>query len=291
MSVDYYKTLGVSKGASQDEIKKAYRKLAHQHHPDKQGGNEAKFKEINEAYQVLSDTKKRAQYDQFGSAGPFGSGPSTSSGQTGRGPFGGWDFSSAFGGQGGINIEDIFDMFSAGGGSVFGGRAQRQETRGQDIQVDLTISLTDALLGGHKLFEIEKLNTCHTINGNGLKPGTEIIACQTCEGKGEVREQVRSLFGKFTRSGICSTCFGAGKLPKETCIICKGEGRTHGKDKLEFDIPGGIEEGTTLELRGKGQAGFRGATPGNLHLHVHIKMPKKLSSKARKLVEEFAKEV
>ena len=255
MASDYYNILGVSKNASQDDIKKAYRKLAHEHHPDKQGGNEAKFKEINEAYQVLSDSKKRQQYDQFGSAGP-----SMGSGQSGGNPFGGFDF----GGQGfggGINMEDIFDMFSAGGGSAFGGGG-RTEARGRDLAVELTVSLTDALLGAHKILEIEKENTCATCMGSGAKPGSEIAKCTVCDGKGEVREKMGMLFGSFTRVVQCSNCQGGGNAPKESCRDCKGQCRSRGRDRLEFDIPAGVEEGASLVLKGKGQAGFRGAPSG-----------------------------
>ena len=275
MATDYYSTLGVSKTASADEIKRAYRKLAHQHHPDKQGGNEAKFKEINEAYQVLSDDKKKQQYDQFGSAGPsFGGGG------------GGFNFNQDFAqGFGGFNVEDIFDMFGGGFGR------QRTETRGQDIAVDLTVSLPEALLGTHKVLELEKIISCETCKGTGGKPGTEMITCKTCEGKGEVKQQMGSLFGKFTRVVECGTCRGVGKIPQETCSTCKGEGRHRGKERLDFELPAGVEEGAELALRGKGQAGFRGATAGNLHFRIHITMPKKLSKKAKELVEELSREL
>lgn len=273
MALDYYNVLGISKSASQDEIKKAYRKLAHQYHPDKKGGDEKKFKEINEAYQVLSDEKKRQQYDQFGNAGP------SFNGQTGG--FGGFDFG---GFQGGINVEDIFDVF----GSAFGGRGQGMETRGSDIEVELTVSLPEALLGGHKIFEIEKQLTCTVCGGMG---GKDLAACTVCNGKGEVRQQMSSLFGSFMRNTVCSNCHGAGKAPKETCRECKGEGRVRGRERIEFDLPEGIEEGATFSIKAKGQAGYRNATSGNLHLRLHIKMPRKLSRRARELVEELEREL
>ena len=176
MAHDYYQTLGVSKTASADDIKRAYRKLAHEHHPDKQSGNEAKFKEINEAYQVLSDERKRQQYDTYG--------PSSAQGFGGQGAdFGGFDFSSfaqGFGGQGqGINVEDIFDMF----GSSFGGQG-RAETSGADIEAELSISLTEALLGVHKVLEVEKYAKCDVCGGSGGKPGTDIATCKTFDGGG-----------------------------------------------------------------------------------------------------------
>ncbi len=279
MATDYYQTLGVSKSASADEIKRAYRKLAHEHHPDKKGGNEAKFKEINEAYQVLSDDKKRAQYDQFGSAGPQGFGGGGFSAQ--GGPASGWDF-SGFGG--GINVEDIFDMF----GSSFGGGGSRVETRGQDIEVELTVGLTEALLGGKKVFEIEKQIICEVCKGVG---GKDLTTCTVCNGKGQVKQQMSSLFGSFMRATVCSNCLGAGKAPKETCRECKGEGRHRGRDRIEIDLPQGVSEGEVLSLKAKGQAGYRNATSGNLHLRIRISMPRKLSRRARELVEELAGEL
>ena len=298
MSADYYQTLGVNKGASAEEIKKAYRGLAHQHHPDKQSGNEAKFKEINEAYQVLSDPKKRQQYDQFGSS--FGNG--SSSGGFGGfsaegGPASGWDFGQGFGGfssgggsafgGGGINIEDIFDMFSGGGR----GRRTTTDYRGQDIAVRMNIKITEAILGVHKIVEIEKQKTCEICSGKGAKPGTDIVTCETCKGRGETQEEVGSFFGSMLRVVPCSRCQGVGKIPKEPCSQCKGEGRLRGKERLEFDIPSGVEEGAELLLRAKGNAGFRGAASGDLRVQLHIAMPRKLSSKAKKLVEELAHEV
>lgn len=279
MAQDYYKTLGVERGASAEDIKKAYRKLAHQHHPDKQSGNEAKFKEINEAYQVLSDDKKRAQYDQFGSAGPQGFG---GGGYGGQGGFGGFDFNGAQG----FDFQDIFDMFSGG----FGG-GQRMETRGADIAVELTLTLPEALLGGQKVFEIEKQNICKTCTGIGSRDVAALITCTTCEGKGQMREKMSMLLGGFTRVVTCATCHGSGKVPKEACKECKGEGRVRGRDRIEVDLPPGIDEGATMMLRGKGQAGFRGAGAGDLQLQFHIKMPKKLSRRAKELVEELATEL
>ncbi|MEK7616008.1 MAG: DnaJ domain-containing protein [Patescibacteria group bacterium] len=275
MAADYYQTLGISKTASADEIKRAYRKLAHQHHPDKTGGNEAKFKEINEAYQVLSDDKKRQQYDAYGSAGPQG----FSGG--GFQDFGG--FSQGFGG---INVEDIFDMFGSSFAQGFGG--QGVDSRGQDIEVALTITLPEALLGGQKIFEIEKQNICEVCKGAG---GSDISTCKVCEGKGQVNQQMSSLFGSFTRRTVCANCHGSGKAPKELCKECKGDGRKRGRERIEFELPSGIEEGATFSIKNKGQAGYRGASAGNLHLRIHINMPRKLSRRARELVEELSLEL
>lgn len=276
MATDYYQTLGISKSASAEDIKRAYRKLAHQHHPDKAGGNEAKFKEINEAYQILSDDKKRAQYDAYGSAGPSFNQQSA-----------GFDFGGFSQGFEGINVEDIFDMFGGG----FGGRTSARETRGQDIAVDITLTLPEVLLGGKKVFEIEKYNVCQTCRGSGAKSGADLVKCSTCDGRGQMREQVGILFGSFTRVVECSVCQGTGKVPKEKCGECKGEGRRRGRERIEFDIPSGVQHGATIAMRGKGQAGFRGAPSGDLHMRITIAMPHKLSRRARELVEELAGEL
>ena len=229
---------------------------------------------------MLSDEKKRAQYDTFGH--------STNSGQTG---FGGYDFNQGFGGFSagggeGINFEDIFDMF----GSSFGGQT-RQDIRGRDIEAELTVSLTEALLGGVKVFDIERQKTCDICGGSGAKPGTDIGVCSICNGKGEVHQHVRSLFGSFTQAVVCSNCKGGGKAPKELCKDCKGEGRVRGRERVEIDLPSGVAEGETFSIKSKGQAGYREAMPGNLHLRVHIKMPRKLSRRARELVEELSREL
>ncbi|MBI4160497.1 MAG: DnaJ domain-containing protein, partial [Candidatus Yanofskybacteria bacterium] len=237
---DFYTTLGVPKSASQEDIKKAYRKLAHQYHPDKQGGDEKKFKEINEAYQVLSDPNKRSQYDQFGSA--FGS-----QGFGGRG-FDGFDFSQGFGGfrQGqNFNFEDIFDIF----GDVFGGRngAGRRErdeaTAGNDMKVILTISLLEAARGVRKTIEVNKEVVCGECDGSGAEKGTGFISCSVCDGKGEVKEVSASFFGNVTRVYVCKVCRGSGKIPKTNCHICRGEGKKREKKTLELNIPAGINSG------------------------------------------------
>ena len=283
MAQDYYSTLGVSRNASADDIKKAYRRLAHQHHPDKQGGDEKKFKEINEAYQALSDPKKRQQYDQFG----HGFEQAQGAGFGGQG-FGGFDFSQGFGGfSDNINIEDIFDAFGGG----WGGRSRSVDTRGQDIAVELNLKLTEALLGGMKVFEMESEIACPSCRGSGAKDGASLVECSICKGKGQTKEQVGILFGSFSRTVICSTCFGSGKVPKEICSSCKGYGKVRGKQRVEFEIPSGIKDGQTLVMRGKGQAGFRGAPAGDLHLGIRIAMPRKLSRRARELVEELAREI
>src|SRR3989344_112262 len=256
MASDYYSVLGVSKSASADEIKRAYRKLAHQHHPDKQGGDEKKFKEINEAYHALSDPKKRQQYDQFG----HGFEGFSASGAGRPASSGGWDFSQGFGGFGeGINVEDIFEAFSGGWGGSSSAQGYGGQARGRDIAVELNLKLTEALLCGMKAFEMESEIACVSCRGSGAKDGASLTECSTCKGKGQTKEQVGILFGSFSRTVICSTCFGSGKVPKEICSSCKGYGKVRGKQRVEFEIPSGIKDGQTLVMRGKGQAGFRGA--------------------------------
>jgi molecular chaperone DnaJ len=242
---DFYQILGVPKTASQDEIKKAYRKLAHQYHPDKQSGNEAKFKELNEAYQVLSDAQKRSQYDQFGSA-DFGRGGFNGfSGQ--GGPASGWDFSQGFNSFSGsdFNLEDIFDIFSGG----FGGRASRRSTedlrRGHDLQIDLTISFYDSARGAIKEIEVMKEVICGDCKGSGALGGKseELINCRDCDGSGQVRRNVRSFLGTISQVSTCKNCNGVGKIPKNKCKTCGGDGRKRDRKILEIQVPAGIDNG------------------------------------------------
>lgn len=266
MAKDYYEILGVSRDASKEEIKKAYRKLAHMHHPDKAGGNETKFKEINEAYQVLSDDRKRAQYDRFGQtfeqAGAKGADPFA-------GGFGFNDFSQWFsrGGRGGIDIDlDIDDIFSG----IFGGR-QPGRQKAQDIQVDLTIDLETAYRGGRHTLILNKLNVCQHCGGSGAEPGTKLNICKQCKGQGKIKETSRILFGSFTQVKICPECRGAGEVPETRCRQCQGEGRKKSEEKIEVKIPAGITDGLTLRIAGKGEAPMRGALAGDLYVRIHIK--------------------
>ena len=228
---DYYNTLGVSRTASQDDIKKAYRKLAHEHHPDNKHGNEDKFKEVNEAYQVLSDPKKRSQYDNFGYA--------YNDGGTGAGQ-GGYNFTqedifNMFGGGRRGNAEDVFDMF----GEMFGGFRQSndydQPRKGEDLYVEMTVSKKD--LGTTRVFEYEIQDICSTCKGDGVEPGFHLITCQTCKGQGQIQHTTRSAFGMFSRVSICPTCGGRGKKPEKECHQCKATGRAKSKRTLEIRIP------------------------------------------------------
>jgi molecular chaperone DnaJ len=268
MAKNYYEILGIEKGASDEEIKKAYRKLAHQHHPDKQGGNEAKFKEINEAYQVLSDKQKRTQYDQFGSTFEQG-------GPGGQGGFGGFDFGGfGGGGQGGFNFEgDLGDLF----GDIFGGgrSAGPKQQRGQDISVDVEISLEEALEGADKDINLYAYAECDRCAGSGAEPGTKIAACPTCGGQGYVQKQRRTILGVFAQNEICPDCQGLGEKPEKNCSKCGGQGRLRQERIVKVNVPAGIADGQTIRLSGYGEAAVRPkagkSLPGDLYVTVHAK--------------------
>ena len=282
---DYYQTLGLDKSASAEEIKRAYRKLAHQHHPDKQGGDEKKFKEINEAYQVLADPKKREQYDRFGpnfAQGGFG-------GQGSQG-FDGFDFSQFGFGREGFDVEDIFDMFGGVfGGSPFGGRtrARERENRGADLETAAEISFYESARGGVRNVEIANLFSCPECGGSGAKPSEGLIDCSVCSGKGEIRETSASLFGNITRIRECNVCKGSGQVPKVNCPACLGEGRKKANRKLEITIPAGIANGQVLVVKGKGQAGFRGGPAGDLYLRIKVEPDKKFKRLGSDLLYEL----
>ena len=268
MAKDYYKTLGVARGASADEIKKAYRKLAHVHHPDKSGGDEAKFKEINEAYQVLSNKEKRAQYDQFGEAFSQGGGG-------GGAGFGGFDFGRGFEGfssnggnfhfEGGF--EDIFsDIF--GGGRSGGGRSRR---RGSDIRVDIEISFEEMAAGVKKTLLLRREVACSACSGTGGKRGSKEKDCATCHGSGQVRRTVRSILGTFQQAEVCGDCDGRGRTYSEKCPECRGAGRVRKTDEIPLDIPAGIEDGQMLSLSGEGEVGESGSGSGDLIVAVRVR--------------------
>ena len=257
MSKDYYKILGVEKGASKEEIKKAYKKLAKQYHPDlnKDSGAQDKFKEINEAASVLGDDKKRAHYDKFG----------TTEGASG---FGGGGF-EGFSGNGFGGFEDIFESFF---GDVFGGGSRtRGPQRGSDLRMDIEVTLEEAAFGAKKTSVIPKLMECDHCHGKGAESESDIPTCETCHGRGVIQEARRTPFGIFQQATTCKKCKGIGKEIKNPCSVCDGEGRINKNKKLIIEIPEGVEEGTKLRLTGEGEAGERGATPGDLYVVVHIK--------------------
>ncbi|OGZ69234.1 MAG: molecular chaperone DnaJ [Candidatus Staskawiczbacteria bacterium RIFCSPHIGHO2_02_FULL_42_22] len=261
--MDYYEVLGVTKSASQDEIKKAFHKLAHKYHPDK-GGDEKKFKEINEAYQVLSDAQKRQQYDQFGSG-------FENMNQGG----GAGDFTWAWQNQNAnVDFEDLGDVFenffSFGGG---GGRATRKKDikKGKDIQVDMEIKLEETLQATPKTIALEKLITCHRCSGNGAEPGTKINECFSCRGQGQVQQVKRTILGSYTTFAVCPECKGDGTKPEKPCNVCRGEGRAKGREDMQINIPAGIDAGQVIKVEGKGEAGKKGGRAGDLYVRIFVK--------------------
>ncbi len=272
MAKDYYDILGVSKNASADDIKRAYRKLAHQHHPDKAGGDEAKFKEINEAYQVLGTAEKRSQYDRFGAAGFQGG--------AGGGPsgFGGvsWeDFMRSQGQAGGFQsanagFEDLGDIF----GDLFGFGRQtrgRRERAGRSVEATLTIDFPEAVFGSRKTVEIDGEVRCSTCDGSGREPGTKLTTCSTCRGSGQVVQTRSTLLGQFQTAVVCPTCSGEGQMAEKKCHRCSGTGRQRKNRTLEIEIPAGIDDNQTLRLQGQGEAGLRGSKAGDLLVTIRVR--------------------
>jgi len=265
MSKDYYEILGVPKTASKDEIKKAFYKLAQKYHPDKKGGNEAKFKQANEAYQVLSDEAKRSKYDQYGSADAQGFGGSQSG-------FEGFDFSQGFGGfqNGGAdfdmgNLNDIFSDFFGGG--MGGGR--QEVRRGRDISTEIQISFADSVFGVTRKVLITKTSTCQTCKGSGAKPGTKMETCKNCNGKGRIRESKRTIFGNIASTKTCEVCLGTGEVPKEVCEKCKGKGVLRREEEVSIMIPAGIRDGEMIRMTGYGEAVSKGTT-GDLYIKINV---------------------
>ena len=272
MARDYYEILGVGRSASQDEIKKAYRKLAHEHHPDKAGGNETKFKELNQAYQTLGNPEKRSQYDRFGSA-------FEGAGSTGAGPGGfRWeDVARQAGGfrTGGIGFDqesmgdlgDIFgDLFGMGGRRSGGRRVQR----GADLEMNLTVSFHNAAFGKEEVIELEKQTVCSHCQGSGAEPGSKTSKCSTCNGQGQVERVQETLFGSMRALTVCPRCQGEGKVITDVCKQCRGEGVVSQRRTLKVHIPAGIADGQSIKLSGEGQAGSKAAPAGDLYIRVQV---------------------
>jgi len=253
---DYYKILGVEKNASSEDIKKAYYKLAHQYHPDKKEGDEKKFKEINEAYQVLSDKEKRSNYDRFGSA--FNNGGSSGFNSQNI------NWEDMMGGFGGL--EDIFDIF--GGGQR---RKPQDMRRGKDIEAYLELDLESILNNQEKEINITKQSVCSRCNGSGSEPGTKSKECFTCRGTGVVQEIRKTFLGTFSQSTICPDCNGEGLKPEKPCNVCNGEGRIKKEEKIKINIPAGVDNNQIIKVKGKGEAGKRGGESGNLYIRISIK--------------------
>ena len=262
---DYYEVLGVSKTATQDELKKAYRKLARKYHPDLNKDNEEaaeKFKECNEAYSVLSDDQKRAQYDQFGHAA-FENG-----GMGGGGGFGG---AGGFGGFGGSGMEDIFDMFFGGQGGRGGSRAKSGPQRGADLRFDLEITFEEAAFGLEKEINLYRDETCDHCHGEGAEPGSKVESCPECNGTGYVRFTQNTMFGQMVNERPCSRCKGEGKIISEPCKECRGKGTVKRNKKLKVKIPAGVDNGSRLRVSGEGEAGAKGGPSGDLYVYLYVK--------------------
>ncbi len=269
---DYYEVLGVGKNASADEIKKAFRRLAVQYHPDKEGGDETKFKEINEAYEVLKDQSKRQRYDQFGHAGVGGA-------AGGGNPFGG-----GFNGQN-VNFDfgDLGDIF----GSFFGGQqgSRQQPNRGRDIEVQIEISFEDAVFGTERDIKLDVEDTCEHCKGKTVEPGYELKTCQTCKGAGQVVNVMRTIFGNIQQATVCPTCKGTGKVPEKACTVCHGKGTKRKEQKMTLKIPAGVDDGATIRLREHGEA-MANAPKGDLYVHLRVKAHKKFTREGDLILSE-----
>ncbi|ABZ84988.1 chaperone protein dnaj [Heliomicrobium modesticaldum Ice1] len=249
---DYYEVLGVGRDAGETEIKKAYRRLIKEFHPDVHSDKafaEEKTKEINEAYEVLSDPEKRARYDQFGHAGPGG--------------FGGF-------GEGGPDMGgfgDIFDMFFGGG---FGGGQRRGPQKGADLRFNLSITFEEAAFGVEKEVDIPRLEACDVCGGSGAEPGTSATTCSTCHGSGRVTTVAKTLLGNMQTVRTCPTCGGDGKIISKPCLHCGGHGKVRKRKRIKVKVPGGVDTGTRIRVSGEGEAGDRGGPPGDLYVFIEV---------------------
>lgn len=260
---DYYEVLGIEKGASEAEIKKAFRKMAMKYHPDRNPDNkeaEEHFKEVNEAYEVLSDPEKKKRYDQFGHAGVD---PNAGFGGGGFGGFGG----------GGFGFDDIFDMFGGAFGGGFGGGRSRRNgpKKGRDLQKSVTIEFKEALFGCSREIEVNKYVKCKTCNGEGAEPGTSKKACDVCGGSGQVSQVKNTAFGRFQNIVTCSKCNGTGEIIEKPCHECNGAGKIKSRIKMKVDIPAGIDTDNMITLRGQGEPGENGGPDGDLYVVVNVK--------------------
>ena len=266
---DYYEVLGVNKDASDDEIKKAYRKLAKKYHPDANPDNkkeaEAKFKEVNEAYENLSDPQKRRMYDQFGHNGPQGFG--------GGGQGGYYSYSTS--GFDGFDIGDLGDIFSSFFGGGFGGRTSSRQNngpvKGADLRYNMEITFEESFLGTEKEITINRDDTCDTCKGTGARPGSKVETCSMCGGSGQIKQVQTTILGQMQTTRTCPTCHGEGKVIKEPCDTCRGKGTVRKQARIRVKIPAGIDENQTVVLRGEGAPGTRGGPKGDLYITVHIK--------------------
>jgi len=274
MSKDYYEILGVKKNATAEEIKKAFRQLAHQYHPDKGNGDDKKFKEINEAYQVLGNTEKRKQYDQFGQSFS-GAGPGGMNWQdfARAQQQGGFDFSQGFQG---VNFDfgemgDIEDLFSGiFGGSFRSGRNSKKNTRGRDLSLTLTVDFFEAVFGAKKTINLTRQILCDICQGSGAKVNSKVSTCSQCQGRGQIETVTRSFFGMMRSTQICPTCQGDGQIITEKCTQCHGSGLMRKQETINVEIPAGADNGVTLKFSGRGDIVNKKGQPGDLYINLHV---------------------
>lgn len=276
---DYYEVLGVSKDASADEIKKAFRKAAVQHHPDKEGGDETKFKEINEAYEVLKDAQKRQRYDQFGHAGVGGG----AGGGAGGNPFEG------FGGFNGQNVH--FDFGDGGLGDIFGQffgggqQSQRGPRRGRDVEAQIELTFEEAVFGVEEKITLDMEDECEHCKGTTVEPGHSMKTCPTCKGAGQQTRVMNTMFGAIQQAVTCETCSGKGKVPEKICTVCHGKGTQRRKQTINLKVPAGIDDGATIRLKERGEAIGDGAR-GDLYVHIRVKAHKKFTREGDLILSE-----
>lgn len=275
---DYYEILGIGKAASADEIKKAFRRQAVQHHPDKEGGNETKFKELNEAYEVLKDPSKRQRYDQFGHAG-------VGNGSGGGNPFGG--FGGAGAGQemhfdfGDLGLGDIF-------GNFFGGNSNNQrgrKARGRDVETQVEISFEQAVFGSEVTLQLNIEDSCDHCQGSMTEPGYELKTCDQCKGSGQVVTATRTIFGNIQQASICPKCRGRGKIPEKECTVCKGKGTQRKNQEVTLKIPAGVDDGAMIRLREHGEA-IAAGPKGDLYVNIRVKPHKKFTREGDLILSE-----
>lgn len=270
---DYYEVLGVSKSASADEIKKAFRRKAVELHPDKEGGDEAKFKEVNEAYEVLKDPSKRQRYDQFGHAG-VGGASGNPFGGFGQGQEVHFDF-------GDLGLGDIFSSFFGGAG----GRQQTRQARGRNVETNVEISFEEAVFGTEVELNLSLEDNCSHCKGTTVEPGHELKKCDECDGSGQVVTAMRTIFGNIQQASVCPKCKGAGKVPEKVCTVCHGKGTEKKRQEIGLKIPTGIDDGATIRLREHGEAIANGPK-GDLYVNVRVKPHKKFTREGDLILSE-----
>lgn len=273
VKADYYEVLGVSRSAPLEEVKRSYKRLAREYHPDVNKSSEAeeRFKEIVEAYNVLSDDEKRARYDQFGHAGLGGGG---------GGGFGFQDFA-------GFDMGDILNtVFGGGASSRTSARADASE-RGADLRYDLHISLDEAATGIEKMVDVPRLRTCAACEGSGARPGTSPETCPGCRGTGQLRHTQQTILGAFSTVAPCAQCGGTGRIVRDPCASCKGQGRVFSEDPVKVTIPSGVEDGARVQIRGEGESGLRGGPPGDLYVFIFVDEHARFQRRGKELYTEI----